>query len=142
MRQTFIIVVSPIIFSYLLYGPSGATPVPAAPVPGISPFDILNMIGFSFVFGSYAAIIFRKRIGRSWLRLHYNAMLNSIAFLVIAAINQVLPRVGISYLIWVFYLLCLTSFFILPRYVRRLDQRYNQQAQRPATPTIAPPTPT
>lgn len=90
---------------------------------GITVFEVLNVLGFGTVCIAYGAVLFR-RLGRTWLRVHYNWTVNSLAFLVIATINQVLPRLGIEYPIWVFVLMVASPSLVIPLYVRRLDRRY------------------
>jgi uncharacterized membrane protein len=92
--------------------------------PGITIFEVLNVLGFGTVAMAYRAVLLRKRIGHAWLQKHYKWMVNSLAFLVIATINQVLPRMGIEYPIWVFLLMVASPSLIIPFYVRRLDRRY------------------
>ncbi len=98
--------------------------------PGMSVFEVLNILGFGTVCVAYSAVLFRKRIGRSWMRRHYSWMLNSLAFLVIATINQMLPRLGVEYPIWVFLLMVASPSLVIPWYVRRLDRRYGFEKVR------------
>jgi hypothetical protein len=51
-------------------------------------------------------------------------MLSSLAALIVATVNQVLPRLGIEYPIWVFIAMCAAPAVILPYFQRRLDRRY------------------
>lgn len=92
--------------------------------PDITIFEVLNVLGVGTVCIAYGAVLFRRRLGRSWLRIHYNWTVSSLAFLVIATINQVLPRVGIEYPIWVFIIMVASPSLVIPLYVRRLDRRY------------------
>lgn len=92
--------------------------------PGISIFEVLNILGAGTVIVAYSAVLFRKQLGRIWLRRHYNWMVSSLAFLVIATINQMLPRLGITYPMWAFILMVASPSFIIPLYIRRLDRRY------------------
>lgn len=79
--------------------------------PGVSPFEILNWVSMGFVVRAYLAVLMRKRIGKTWLRTHYNAMLVSLAALVVATLNQLLQRMGISYPFWVFIAMCASPSF-------------------------------
>jgi uncharacterized membrane protein len=95
--------------------------------PGISVFEILNLLGAVCVAVAYGAVVVRRQLGRMWLHHHYNYMVSSLAFLVIATINQVLPRLGITYPIWVFFLMVASPSLVIPWYIRRLDRRYGFQ---------------
>ncbi|MBB6098687.1 putative membrane protein [Deinobacterium chartae] len=93
--------------------------------PDISSFEVLNALGMACVVIAMTAIWFKRRLGRAWLKTHYGWMLNSTAFLVIATLNQVLPRVGLSYPDWVFWLMVAAPFFVLPGVIARYDARYS-----------------
>jgi hypothetical protein len=93
-------------------------------------FQLLNTLGMSMVALAYGTIIFRKRIGSTWLHKHYTYMVTSMAFLVVATVNQVLPRLGWNYPLWVFLLMVASPAFVLPLYVRRLDRRYGRLKQQ------------
>lgn len=90
----------------------------------ISIFEVAQTFGVFSTAYAYALVLRRKRIGRTWLPRHYNWMMSSMAGLIIATANQVLPRIGLEYPIWVFVLLCCTPTFIIPFFQRRLDRRY------------------
>lgn len=105
--------------------------------PGISVFEVLNMLGFGTVCVAYGAVLFRKRIGRMWKRHHYSWMLSSLAFLVIATINQVLPRFGMTYPWWIFLLMVASPSLVIPLYLRRLDRRYGYAKNTPS-PAVSP----
>lgn len=99
--------------------------------PGISAFEVATVFGVLSTVYAYAMVLFRKRIGRSWLQRHYGWMLGSMAALVVATVNQILPRLGLEYPIWVFILMAVSPTFILPFFQRRLDRRYGF-AKQPA----------
>jgi uncharacterized membrane protein len=100
--------------------------------PGISIFEVATAFGVLATVYAYAMVLFRKRIGRSWLQRHYSWMLSSMAALVVATVNQMLPRLGLQYPIWVFILMCLSPSVILPLFQRRLDRRYGFAKARPS----------
>ena len=91
---------------------------------GITPFEVLNVLGAGFVLAALYALWRRKQIGRRWKRLHYRSMLISYAFVAVATVNQVLMRAGLEYPLWVFGALVLVPFLVLPSVVRRLDKTY------------------
>lgn len=92
--------------------------------PGISPFEVLTVIGAMFVgYGLY--VLWRRRtVGPQWKRTHYRAMLISYAFVAVATTNQVLLHAGLEYSLWVFGLISLLPFAVLPSIRRRLDRVY------------------
>ncbi len=92
--------------------------------PQLSVFEILNILGFASVLIAYGAVLARKKLGRVWLSHHYNWMLTSMAFLCVATVNQVIMRLGITYPLWVFFLMVAAPTPIISWYVRRLDKRY------------------
>lgn len=92
--------------------------------PGISIFEVATVFGLLSTLYAYAMVLFRKRIGRSWLQRHYSWMIASMAALVVATVNQTLPRLGIEYPMWVFVLMAVSPTFIIPFFQRRLDRRY------------------
>lgn len=106
--------------------------------PGISPFEVINWVSMAFVVRAYVAVLMRKRIGKTWLRTHYNAMLVSFASVVVATLNQLLQRTGVSYPLWVSIVLFASPSFVLPWYVRVLDRRYGF-AKVPAAPSLPVP---
>lgn len=65
--------------------------------PGLGNFWPLSLGDMSFVGAGYGAILFRRRIGRYWLRVHYSCRLFSMNFVFIATGNQVLPIVWKNY---------------------------------------------
>lgn len=95
--------------------------------PGVSVFDILNMLGFGAVLLGYSLVLFRRRLGQWWLSLHYNCMITSLSFVVVATANQLLPRLGITYPWWGVIVLGVLPFFVIPPYIARLNQRYTRQ---------------
>ncbi len=92
--------------------------------PGVSPFEVLNALGATFVVLGLLPLWRRERFGRRWRQYHYRAMLISVAFVVVASVNQVLMRLGFEYPWWAFGLLTLSPFLVLPLLRRRLDRRY------------------
>lgn len=99
--------------------------------PRISVFEIATAFGVFSTGYAYAMVLLRKRIGRAWLPRHYNWMMSSMAGLLIATANQLLPRLGVQYPLWVFVLMCCSPALIIPLYRRRLDRRYGFSKQRP-----------
>lgn len=108
--------------SWLMLGSAGV--IIGSWHPGITVFEVLNALGLASTVYAYSFVVRRKQLGRTWLRGHYRWMLTSLAFVVVATINQVLPRMGIEYPIWVFYLLVAAPVPLNIVLVRRLDQRY------------------
>lgn len=103
-----------------------------------SVFEIATAYGVFSTGMAYWVVLKRKQIGPTWLPKHYGWMLGSMAALIVATINQVLPRMGIEYPIWVFVLLAVSPAFIIPLIQRRLDRRYGfakPTAQAGAQPT-------
>jgi hypothetical protein len=92
--------------------------------PGLSIFEILNILGFASTLFAYAMVLFRKRIGRVWLRRHYNWMITSLTFVVVATVQVVLRHTLDGLPIWVVYLSIVAPAPIVNWYVRRLDRRY------------------
>ncbi|HEY0737273.1 MAG TPA: hypothetical protein VGD69_20310 [Herpetosiphonaceae bacterium] len=92
--------------------------------PGISIFEAATALGVYNTVYAYAMVLFRRRIGRTWLKRHYGGMLGSMAALVVATVNQILPRLGLEYPIWVFVLMVASPVLIIPLVQRRLDRRY------------------
>ncbi len=90
----------------------------------ISVFEIATGYGVFSTAMAYWVVLKRKQIGPRWMAKHYGWMLGSMAALVIATINQVLPRMGIEYPIWVFVALAVLPAFIIPFIQRHLDRRY------------------
>ncbi len=102
-----------------------------------SVFEIATAYGVYSTVMAYWVVLKRKQIGPAWLAKHYGWMLGSMAALIIATVNQVLPRIGIEYPIWVFVLLTLSPALIIPFIQRRLDRRYgvaNTVVQPPVQP--------
>jgi uncharacterized membrane protein YozB (DUF420 family) len=94
--------------------------------PGVSVFEVLNVLGAASVAGAVATAALsalRRRLGREWLRWHLRLMLASTAFLVVATANQALARLPGGYPGWLFYALVAAPSFVLPRVVRRLAAR-------------------
>lgn len=90
--------------------------------PGISPFEILNLVGAGFVLAALYPLWRRARLGHRWRRLHYRGMLISYAFVAVATVNQLLRQAGLDYPFWVFIALAFAPFLILPGVLRRLDR--------------------
>ena len=90
----------------------------------ISPFEILTVVGLLFVVLAYGAVLFRRRIGRQWLRYHYRWMTTSLAALVVTAMNQTLLQTVGLYPRWLFWALVLSPFVYMPALHRRLDEQY------------------
>jgi uncharacterized membrane protein len=89
-----------------------------------SVFEIATAYGVFSTVMAYWVVLNRRKIGPRWMAKHYEWMLGSMAALVVATINQVLPRLGIEYPIWVFVLLAISPAFIIPFILRRLNRRY------------------
>lgn len=89
-----------------------------------SVFEIATAYGVFSTGMAYWVVLNRQKIGARWMAKHYEWMLGSMAALVVATINQVLPRMGIEYPLWVFVLLAFSPAFIIPFIKRRLDRRY------------------
>lgn len=92
--------------------------------PGISAFEVLTWLGLAQVAYAYGVIFFRKRIGRTWVQKHYSGMVGSMAGLVVATVNQVLPQLGVEYPLWVFLLMAASPFLWVPFVIRWLDRRH------------------
>lgn len=102
--------------------------------PGISVFEVLNTLGIVSTVIAYNYVLRRKKLGRIWLRQHYQWMLTSLTFVVVATINQMLPRIGISYPIWVFYLMVVIPIPINALLTRMFDRRYGFARPKPQIP--------
>ena len=100
--------------------------------PSLSPFEVLTVVGLLFVALAYGAVLFRRRIGRRWLRYHYLWMTTSLAALVVTAINQTLLQTVGPYPQWLFWAIVLSPFAYMPTLHRRLDERYGFARQREA----------
>jgi len=92
--------------------------------PGISPFEVLTLVGAGFVGVALYVLWRRRQIGPQWKRHHYRAMLTSYAFVAVATVNQILIHAGLEYPLWVFGLIAIVPFFVLPTVRRRLDRTY------------------
>lgn len=97
----------------------------------ISPFEIATSFGVFSTAYAYAVVLLRKRIGAGWVAQHYRWMIGSLTGLLIATINQVLPRTGVEYPIWVFIVICASPAVLVPFFGRRLDRRYLRRAVAP-----------
>ena len=95
-----------------------------ADTPAISAFELLTAVGVGCVLVAYAAVRFRRRIGPRWLRWHYVWMTVSLAALVVTAVNQIVLQTWGDYPRWLFWVLVLSPFVVLPPVHRRLDQRF------------------
>lgn len=95
-----------------------------ADTPALSAFEILTLVGLGCVAFAYAAVRFRRRIGRRWLRWHYVWMSASVAALVVTSVNQTLLQTWGPYPRWMFWALVLSPVFVLPTYHRGLDRRF------------------
>ncbi|WP_110514127.1 DUF2306 domain-containing protein [Herpetosiphon llansteffanensis] len=91
---------------------------------GITAPDVLNGLGMASASFAYGVIFLRKRLGRRWLRLHYQWMSQSYAFVCVATLNQLIARMGIEINFWIFAAEVSLPFFILPYVGKKLDQRY------------------
>jgi uncharacterized membrane protein len=106
----------------------------------ISVFEVATAFGVFSTAKAYWVVRKRKQIGPRWMAKHYEWMLSSMAALVVATINQVLPRMGIEYPTWVFVALAISPALIFPFIQRRLDRRYGfakpsaQTEAQPASP--------
>jgi hypothetical protein len=110
--------------------------------PGLSVFEVLNLIGVVLVVAGWsipALAPVRRRLGAGWRGPHLRLMLGSLAFPVIAGVNQLLGgaarALDVPYPMWAFYLLVAAPFVVLPRVGRRLA------AARPAPPSPTAPAP-
>lgn len=92
--------------------------------PAISVFEVLTVLGAVFVGLGLGTVKRRDAIGPAWITWHYRWMLTSLAFVVIATINQLLLQAGWRLPLWAFIGLSLTPFLVIPRLVDRLDRRY------------------
>jgi uncharacterized membrane protein len=97
--------------------------------PGITPFEVLNVLGAAFVLAALYPIWKRESIGPRWKRQHYRNMLISYAFVAVASINQAVSRAGVEYPLWMFGLIAFTPFLVIPRVIRRLDAAYGFAAR-------------
>jgi hypothetical protein len=95
--------------------------------PGLSVFEVLNLVGVVLVAAGWsipALAPVRRRLGPGWRGPHLRLMLGSLAFPVIAGVNQLLGgaarALDVPYPMWAFYLLVAAPFFVLPRVGRRL----------------------
>lgn len=95
-----------------------------ADTPSISAFEVLTVVGVTFVAGAYAAVRFRRHIGSRWLRLHYTWMTASLAALVVTGLNQLLLLAVPDYPRWLFWTLMISPFVVLPPAHARLDRRF------------------
>ena len=101
-----------------------------------SAFQVLNWLGLGFALRAYYIVLRRKSIGRQWLRKHYVNMLTSLAFVCIASIYFVIRRT-MPELWWTIIPLSIAPQFIIPVYVRKLDQRYGFGKTQPAAAEVA-----
>jgi len=95
---------------------------------GMSMFEIETTIGLVSVAVAYGCVLFRKRIGKRWMRWHYLFMLASLAALLGPTTNQVLWHLGLDYPKWIFYAIIAAPLVAVPLYKRRLDGRYRLAA--------------
>lgn len=99
----------------------------------LSAFEVLNAVGFGCALLAYLVIVFRRRVGQRWLRLHMDYMLISMAGLWVATANQLFGNLahalGLPYPFWFFVLLCLTPFVVLPRLGAFMARRYGLPAE-------------
>lgn len=99
----------------------------------LTAFEALNAISFGFAIAALLAVALRRRIGQRWLRLHLDWMLTSLAGLWVATANQLLARLAhaldLPYPLWLFVLLCLTPFVVLPRLGASLARRHGLPAE-------------
>ena len=102
---------------------------------GVSPFEVLNGVGAGFLGAGLWTVASKRRLGRTWKRVHYRMMLTSYAFVAVATVNQVLLQLGVRPSFWVLIPLALTPFLVLPRLHRRMDRAYGfaeAETERPA----------
>ncbi len=99
---------------------------------GVTAPDVLNGLGMASAAFAYGVIFWRKRLGRRWLRLHYQWMSQSYAFVCVATLNQLIARMGVEITFWIFALEVSLPFLILPYVGKKLDQRYGF-APKPTT---------
>ena len=92
--------------------------------PGIDAFGVCAPVGTLSVAMAYGHVLFRRRLGRGWLRGHYQWMLLSLAALLGPSTNQLLWHLGLDYPREVVYLVCGAPLLVWPFYRRRLDLRY------------------
>ena len=107
--------------------------------PGVSVFEVLTWLGMSCTLYAYSFVLRRKALGRTWLRHHYQWMLGSLTFIVVATINQLLPRIGIEYPMWVFYLMVAVPAPINIWATRAFDRRYGFAKPAAEVAQAAPP---
>lgn len=95
--------------------------------PGLSVFEVLNLVGVVLVAAGWsipAVAPLRRRLGAEWRRTHLRLMVSSLAFPVVAGVNQLVAgatdALGVPYPSWVFYLLVAAPALVLPRVGRRL----------------------
>lgn len=99
--------------------------------PGVSVFEVINAVGMAQVALGFlipAVRPVRRALGGDWMRWHVRLMLGSLAYPVVAALNQAAPHalgaLGLPYPAWAFYLLVLSPFAVLPRVGRRMLDAY------------------
>ena len=101
-----------------------------ADTPAISAFEVLTVVGVALVASAFGAVRWRRRLGPRWLRLHYVLMTASLAALVVTGVNQLLIQTLPAYPRWLFWVLMLSPFAVLPAWHARLDQRFAPELRR------------
>ena len=91
---------------------------------GVSPFEVLTVLGALCVLVAMHALRYRRTIGPSWRHRHLRWMIISLSFVVVATVNQVLLQTGVPTPRWLFWTLVALPFVVLPRYVRQWRARY------------------
>lgn len=92
--------------------------------PIVSVFEVLTGIGAVCVGLGLCAAWRRKAIGSGWLHQHYQWMITSLAFVVVATVNQLLIQAGWPPPVSVFIGLTLLPFGVIPPIIRGLDHQY------------------
>jgi hypothetical protein len=92
--------------------------------PHVRAFGVCLGLGVICTAIAWTFVLFRKRIGKSWLRGHYLFMLCSLAALLGPSTNQLLWNLGLEYPKWVFYALVVAPWAVVPFGKRWLDARF------------------
>lgn len=111
--------------------------------PGVSPFEVMNVLGGTLVVLGYAPVVvprLRRALSRTdrrgWLRWHLRFMVASFPFLVVAGANQVLPLLGATYSMAGFAGGTVLAAVATPLIIRRLLRRHGL-LPGPRTPAAA-----
>jgi len=92
--------------------------------PEISAFEILTVLGLCAVLIGVLALRRKRRLGPVWRHHHLRWMIISYAFVVVASLNQLLNQLNVSQPAWLFWLLVVAPFLVLPPLIRRVRARY------------------